>query len=542
MRRLLFLLLFLTSALCAQRPDITIVCIIDQLAEHHLSRHRHFLTGGLKHLFDHGREYRNAYYPHAQPATATGHAALSTGTYASQHGLIANDLPTGKVCDDPNIEQAGTFAPHGKLIKGKSARNLTAPTLSTSCINDDEPMTSIALSLKSRAAIPVAGPYGTAIWFDSSYGQFTSSKAFGSRLPAWVRAMNKQLHKTLHRQTHTQWSSLFEPTSSAYQFVSNTSYKHTGYNFSLVDTPQPFARGRKPYFLFQQTPQANQAQLQLARLALRMQRKQNPDRPIILWLSLSALDYVGHYYGVYTKEAVDMLFHIDHQLGVFLNHVEKEFGKENCLWALTSDHGILPIPEHLQEKGRFQAQRLDSTALQKDLNRAIYKQFNVKNLITSIMGPQIYINHDKLRSLIAEYQTAVVPFVKNYLEGMTGIKRAWHRSDFAARDFTAEYGANSRERWVAKQYHPERSGDFVVMLNEFTLLTDYPTGTSHDSPYDYDTRVPLFLYGPGRIEPGQVLLRSSLLHLPTTLARLLEVNRPALAPVIGLPGLGTSPH
>ena len=58
-----------------------------------------------------------------------------------------------------------------------------------------------------------------------------------------------------------------------YHFITDTDYTHTGYPFSLVDTQQPFSLGRKLYFLFQQTPESNNILFLLARLALRMQRK-----------------------------------------------------------------------------------------------------------------------------------------------------------------------------------------------------------------------------------------------------------------------------
>ena len=40
------------------------------------------------------------------------------------------------------------------------------------------------------------------------------------------------------------------------------------------------------------------------------------------------------------------------------------------------------------------------------------------------------------------------------------------------------------------------------MVEKHTYLTSFESGTSHDSPYDYDVRVPLILYGPSRITPG----------------------------------------
>ena len=94
-----------------------------------------------------------------------------------------------------------------------------------------------------------------------------------------------------------------------------------------------------------------------------------------------------------------MLYHIDRQLKSFINAIETEFGAENCLWALTADHGSMPIPERLQAQGRLKAQRLDSTALQKDLNRALYQKYNVKNLITTILGSHIYLHPGKVKKI-----------------------------------------------------------------------------------------------------------------------------------------------
>ena len=398
---------------------------------------------------------------------------------------------------------------------------------------DDTPFTSLAISLKSRAAIPTAGPYGTAVWFNSNDGQFTSSKAFGPRLPLWARAINNDLKKTLHTQSHTQWISRYPDNHQAYQHVHDERYLYTGYSHALVNNPQPMRSGRKPFFLFEQTPHANQVLLRMARLALRMKRIQDPEQPILLWLSLSSLDYLGHYFGPNSKEVIDMVYHIDKQLDHFITRTENEHGAENCLWVLTADHGIMPIPEHAYETGRIAAQRLDADALHKDLNKALYTTFNVKNLIATFITPNIYLNQAKWSLIEEKTQNKIILFVKNYLTAIDGITHAWHSSDFEADNFLKKYGAHGREHWFEKQFYKNRSGDFVVQVAPYTYLTSYEKGTSHDSPYDYDVRVPLILYGPSRITHAIDPSLVSMLQLPTTLAQLLGVKRPARAPLRG---------
>jgi hypothetical protein len=49
---------------------------------------------------------------------------------------------------------------------------------------------------------------------------------------------------------------------------------------------------------------------------------------------------------------------------------------------------------------------------------------------------------------------------------------------------------------VLKSFHPQRSGDVVVVLKRYHIFWGL-TGTTHGSPHTYDTHVPLLVYGPG---------------------------------------------
>ena len=56
---------------------------------------------------------------------------------------------------------------------------------------------------------------------------------------------------------------------------------------------------------------------------------------------------------------------------------------------------------------------------------------------------------------------------------------------------------------VMHSFHPARSGDVIFVLQPYWWVTTekYKTGTGHGTPHDYDTHVPLLLYGPG-VRPG----------------------------------------
>jgi len=48
---------------------------------------------------------------------------------------------------------------------------------------------------------------------------------------------------------------------------------------------------------------------------------------------------------------------------------------------------------------------------------------------------------------------------------------------------------------VLTGYHAERSGDVVLIPKPFVIPSSSKTGTTHGSPYSYDTHVPVLFYG-----------------------------------------------
>jgi hypothetical protein len=80
---------------------------------------------------------------------------------------------------------------------------------------------------------------------------------------------------------------------------------------------------------------------------------------------------------------------------------------------------------------------------------------------------------------------------------------------------------------VARSFRPERCGDVYVLLKPYHLPSAaLGTGTTHGSPWAYDTHVPLVVYGAG-VRPGVRHERVSPLSAAAILAKAAGVEPPA---------------
>jgi len=538
-----FSIIITCNCFCVEQnvPRLTVVFVIDQLAYRFVQKLRPFLKGEIGFLLEDGLVYENAYYPHSIPTTSTGHVALSTGTYAKTHGVIRNSWYTaeGKEVYFPaeDSSSSAVFDKNGKpLPYGRSGKRIMVQGVSDHLVLYPQAGSknyAIALSLKDRSAVGVAGGLGKAIWFDEKTGCFTTSKAYFDTMPDWLIDFNKE--KRIDEIKTLKWEPLYALTNPAYSFRDSSNYDFTVYKKSLmgeeVKVYDPSCED--PYEQFTIMPQSNNALLDLAQVCIdNFLSKQKEDR-MILWVSFSALDKLGHFFGPESVEVIDMIYQLDKNLKNFTKRLYKEIRKKDVLLVLTSDHGVAPIPELLQKEGLKSALRIDSRKLIQEINQMVICKHGIKNFVINIKPPYVFINHRLFDPLKTCKKEAIEKEVKEYLEKQPGIKRVWTYDELQCETFDK----TTIGSFYKNQLFPGRSGHFIVQVFPYCQITKYKTGTGHYTPYNYNTHVPLILYQKGVNEQTVIKERVSMLQFANTLAEILKIPKPPASTFDILPGL-----
>lgn len=525
---LLILAIFKTTQPLNQ---VAIIFIGDQLSHRAFEKAAPHTVGGIREFIDNGILYNNAYFPYARTSTGPGHATINTGTLPKIHGIIANywyNENNKKIASDhDDNENLGMFSPKGIIKKGKSAFNMKADGISDQIMmasTPDEKNFAMALSLKSRAAIFSAGQLGKAIWFDTKHGgKFTSSKAYYNELPSWLTKFNKKLHglKTAH------WTLQYPQKSKAYNFAK------LKYGFSRLPTlidktvsldfyNQDKHKKHHKYDPFIYSPQSNKVLLDLAEEYLKETLAQKPNK-ILLWISLSSLDKVGHIFGSDSLEYIDTIYHIDHYLAEFMAHVRSIIPENKIIFALMADHGSTPIVEYLKEEKCSLAHRILVKPLEQEINQHIEQQYGVKNCIKEIGVPSIFLNHEELALVKTRQKNKIIRDIKTIFRKQPGIKQIWTYDDLAhapcySNDFTSYY---------KNQLFPGRSGALIYQTYPYTCVSKGTLGTDHESCYDYTTHVPLLIYQPGKTSKRTIKDRVSMTQFAPTLAQKLSIPSPS---------------
>jgi predicted AlkP superfamily pyrophosphatase or phosphodiesterase len=211
-------------------------------------------------------------------------------------------------------------------------------------------------------------------------------------------------------------------------------------------------------------------------------------QPDFLAVGFSALDMVGHTYGPDSPEYLDTILRLDRELGVLLDFLDARVGREHLVVALSSDHGVLPLPESPAPEGewgrRFTTE--DVTCLQQAGSR-----------LADRLGQGDWLLADGYLNLEAITARGLNPaeveqVLAEILSSCPAVEKVWTRTELTA----AEPSPHPLTSLVAHSYHPERSPDLFLQLKP-GVLGWIGRGTSHGSPFPYDTHVPLVLMVPG---------------------------------------------
>ena len=221
-----------------------------------------------------------------------------------------------------------------------------------------------------------------------------------------------------------------------------------------------------------------------------------------------------------------MTYRTDLQLGAFLTFLDEQVGPGNWTFGLTADHGVAPVVEYATQF-KLPAKRNPLGKLgtvKEELEAHLRKHLDVMNadkpLVQKVEDNQIYLQHD---------HPAFVNDAEHRFEMAQGLVRDWllDRPDVVAARTRAELAAGGEgqlNQQFQRAWHPRRSGDVLFVLAPYCVPGS--KGTTHGSPWHYDTHVPLLLIGSG-IAPGKYDRRVAPACLASTVAELLNVDYPS---------------
>lgn len=540
-RYLLLLLMhqgYISNIYCFKSPKLTVVIIIDQFGSQYLQKLKPHLEGGLKFLLKNGVNYNYAVFPHSKACTSSGHVLLSTGTFAQYHGIVNNRWwnKNGQLVqdDDDSSPNSFVFSPSGKYNYGKSAKNILVDGLSDQVMlaSSKHYQNKVwALSLKSRAAIGLAGKLGKAIWLDNQSGDFTSSKYYFDNLPDWVKKFNKTWYP--NKMKNYIWDPKYSLDGPCYDYKYSHNYKYAARKTQFYKSKKIKKNKKAAYAGYMRTPHANKQLIELAKACVTEEIGNNKGKKdkIVLWLSLSGLDKIGHKFGPYSAEAIDTIYHVDTQLDNFIKFCYSKFKKEDVLFVLTGDHGIEPIPQLVSKSKLDISRKYIAADFISDINKYIKLKYNFDNFVQHFNQPSIYCDQKILKSLDKKTKKTLFHDMKKYIESMPGIRKVWR--------FKELYKANidptcDLDIYLQRQLFKGRTGELLISTNPYTTIQTKSCGTGHMTPYNYDTQVSLILYKPGLIQNKNIYESVYMSQLAPTLSALLKIPRPsaAIAPIL----------
>ncbi len=519
MRKALLTLLLLATLVPAQaqpaRPTLIVVLVVDQMRADYLTRYGGLLTHGLKTLTTEGAWYRNAAYPYFATVTCVGHTTIGTGELPFHHGMIGNawyhrDNGKTMTCnEDPAVSEVSYGALTGG---GDSAKWMMAPTLAETMRATNKARVA-SMSIKARSAIGLAGHQGDFVTWLDERGGWTTSTAFEPAPTGWFSTFVKA--NPIDRDADKTWDRTLP--ADRYQYDDDAPGERGAAGWGAT-FPHKLGPPGPPYFLhWLQSPFADEYLEQMAEDAVDEMRLGHDDsRTDFLGVSFSALDVVGHAYGPRSHEVQDVIVRLDATIGRLLEFLDKKVGAGRYVLALSADHGVADIPEHVPGAGRVNAPTVRAT-----IEAAAKTALGGDGpFVAAMTSGDVYFTPGVYERLKQDPRGlhAVVAAVT----AIPGVTQVLTSDQLAPASARASKDAHLRA--AALSYFPGRSGDMLVVPSENWILAG--SGTTHGSWYPYDQDVPVILYG-AQVRAGELTDAASPADIAPTLASLIGVRLPS---------------
>jgi len=517
---LFFWFLFSISAQ-NQKSKLIVGIVVDQMRYDYLYKFQnHYSEKGFKRLLNNGFNAKNTHYSYIPTYTGPGHASIFTGTTPAYHGIISNnwyDKQENKIIycvDDENMTSVGIVGEAGQ----RSPKQLLTTTIGDqNRLHTQFDGKTISISLEDRSSILSGGHTANASYWlaGENEGKFVSSSFYMDKLPDWVKGFNKDTDRYLKTWNTLEPIELYKESGSDLN-----NYEKTFVGKSTATFPydlKALAKNNKGFSILKDTPMGDEMLTDFAIEAITNEELGKDEATDFLIIGYTSPDYVGHNFGVNSKEIQDTYIRLDLQISALLNHLDKSVGKDNYTLFLTADHGAVHVPQFLKDQ-KIPAGYFDNKQLRRSVKQFVENRFGSAMLIEGYSDNVIFFDYDELENNNIEaddMQEALYYFILK----QDGVDRVYTRDMIEQNDMTDNFGMA-----LKNGFHPKRSGDVFFIL-EPSIIPYIEKGSTHGSYYPYDSHVPLIFYG-AHIKKGVTYKKYNVRDIAPTLSALLDIEQP----------------
>jgi len=524
---LLTLFFFSPSGLAGPEQRLVILISIDQFPDHYLTRFEpYFGEGGFRRLMSEGAVFTEARYDYASTFTGSGHATIATGAYPHLSGIVGNNWYDQEHDRAVYCAEDSSVSGVGVAAAGRSPALLLRSTVGDELRNTSGSRSRVfSVSQKDRSAIFLGGKKANAAyWLSDSL--FITSTYYMETLPEWVRRFNAGGLATSY------FGSVWEKSlpDDAYRGMDADDAPYEG-GGRLMGRAFPHridggdTTGLTPAYFsaLWNSPFLNDLMIAFVKELITEESLGMKGTTDLLCIGLSANDAVGHTFGPESQEVLDMTVRTDRLLAGLFDYIDASVGLDHCIIALTSDHGIAPIPEwvtsHVGGRPAGRTDRATVAAMcERFLDRSSGHPDMSAHWVSRVVDGNIYLNRQMAKERGLDLDEGV-RLLADSLSHSELIGAVLARND--AETTLADTGIRGR---LSRSFFGPRSGEVVYALPPYFIDFAGP-GTDHGQPYEYDTHVPVMFYGAG-IAPGEYHTRASPVDIAPTLAELLGLRFP----------------
>ena len=437
-------------------PRLVVNITIDQLRTDYIEAFSPlYCQGGLRKLFAESIVYDAASYPYAPVDKASAAATLSTGTTPYYHGIVAS-----KWLDRSTLRPVFCIE--------DSKHYLSPAKLATSTVGDEMKISSngtaivYSVAADPETAILSAGHAAdAAIWIDGKTGKWRTSTYYGATPPAWFKA---------------------------YTSISTQSIKDkTATNDAVVD---------------------------MSLQVIKSTAMGKDDTSDMINITLAATKPDGTAVTDWKTEMESVYMRLDKTLEKLIEGIEKEIGKENALFVITSTGYATETVANLEKyripTGTFYINRTANL-----LNMYLSAIYGQGMYAEACFRNQIYLNHkliEQKRVSISE----VLNRSQEFLVLSSGISDVYTSERLLA--------GNNDILKIRNGFNPNLNGDITIEVTPGWRLLNEDTQETFTSRSGF-VPFPIIIYGAGT-KPQRITTQVTVDRIAPTIAKSIRIRAP----------------